>query len=283
MADPASKPLDVDRSVLLMGSCFSDSVGARMQFARWPAAVNPCGVLYNPTSIGKMTRLALLPGAEANVRASIIPRDGHWVSWLCDSGARGSDPDAAAISVEERLAALHVALKESQASIVTFGTAWVYELASDKGFVVANCHKYPAAHFVRRRLSVEEIVEEWKEVAAMIREVNPDLRLIFTVSPIRHLKDGFEGNTRSKAVLQLACERICHEVRDAEYFPSYEILTDDLRDYRFYADDMVHPSSKAVEYIWEKFCDRYVTRSGMELLRQGERLTRSERHRTIIG
>lgn len=166
---------------------------------------------------------------------------------------------------------------------VTFGTAWCYFLADNTDYVVANCHKQPSAMFIRRRITVDEIVGAWTALCNDLWKRFPDLRIVFTVSPVRHLKDGFSGNARSKAVLQLAVEEICRINDRCSYFPAYEILNDDLRDYRFYASDLVHPSQEAVEYIWEIFKSTYLDDKGLELLKEGERIQKAWNHRPLVS
>ena len=280
----ASETLDSARPIVLLGSCFTDSIGSRMLDCRWEAYPNLCGPLYNPASIANILRLAMSPDEEmAREVEESIDRNGEiYCSWLMGSQASAFTPGEVAGYVKERLRLLKEKLKEAQALIVTFGTSWIYELREMAGYVVSNCHKFPACRFQRRRLSVDEIAAMWEDAILLLRRHNPNLRLIFTVSPIRHLKDGFEGNSRSKATLLLACEKICDGNGSAEYFPSYEILNDDLRDYRFYADDLVHPSGSGVEYIWEKFCARYISEEGMRLLAEGERAMKALRHRPLI-
>lgn len=281
---PSSRPLDPQRSVVLLGSCFTDSIGEKMRWCRWRAMPNICGVLYNPASIARILHLAcsLRGDCADEIRDSIVEKDSLWMSWLMDSGVASCSETSTERNVMERIRKLGDAVAEAGALIVTFGTSWIYELSSNEGYVVSNCHKFPATEFLRRRLGVDEIVSQWHQLIADIRTLNPEIRIIFTVSPIRHLKDGFEGNSRSKATLLLACERLCEECGNVEYFPAFELLNDDLRDYRFYASDLVHPSADAVEYIWEKFCDRYLSKEGRAMLAEGERITKALNHRPII-
>lgn len=281
---PASRLLEAERSVVLMGSCFSAEIGERMRSSLWRAAANPCGVLYNPASISTCVRLALSDDkarCEAAER-SIVRRGELHCSWLSDSGVSAYERECVKERVLARLDALRHLLADAQALILTFGTAWVYELAAEPGRVVANCHKFPASSFSRRRMTVEEIAREWEETAALLREYNPGIRLIFTVSPVRHLKDGFEGNLRSKATLLLACEELCGRI-DAEYFPAYELMTDDLRDYRFYASDLLHPSAEGADYVWEKFQECYLSESDRALLNEGRKMAAALAHRPIIS
>lgn len=280
---PSAVPLRLDSPSLLLGSCFSDNIGARMRQCRWDARVNPCGVLYNPLSIARVLSLALgSVDMDAEIEASLTGDNGIWNSWLRDSGAASDTPDETTSKVVAGIRSLASSLVEAGVLIVTFGTSWIYELSDNPGYVVANCHKRPASTFTRRRLSVDEIVAEWRVMLEELSGRYPHLKVIFTVSPVRHLKDGFEGNARSKAILLLACERLCSGFPFAEYFPAYEIVTDDLRDYRFYADDLVHPSAEAVEYVWEKFLDRFVSPGSRRVLEEGESITKALGHRPLI-
>lgn len=281
----AGRLIDPSMPVVLIGSCFTDSIGARMRDCRWPSNANPFGVLYNPASIANILTLCAVDGEEdtlAKVKRSIISRGSIYLSWLTDSKTNGTSEAEIAYTLIRRLSGVREVLADAGVLIVTFGTSWIYELSDSPGYIVSNCHKFPSKDFKRRRLSVDEIVSVWKSTVEHLRVLNPDLRLIFTVSPIRHLKDGFEGNARSKATLLLACERLCSEIEGADYFPAYEIITDDLRDYRFYADDLLHPSSLAVTYVWEKFCKRYLSERSRQILAEGEKITKAMNHRPNI-
>lgn len=275
----ASKTLSPKRPVLLAGSCFSDNIGAMMQRAGWPASANPCGVIYNPVSMALLFRLALaMPAIRREIVASALTsREDKWASWFMGKRAVADTAEQCADLACEAIDTLQQGIEQADAIILTFGTSDVWLLAgTDRA--VGNCHKHPAAEFDRRRVSVEEIVEVWKEIIAAVRERNPEVKFILTVSPRRYLSEGFAENTRQKAVLILACERLCREVENTDYFPAYEILNDDLRDYRFYSADLLHPSEQAVEYIWEKFTEAYLSEADTVLLRSMEKEARRSRH-----
>lgn len=279
---PVSVPLDPRRHLLLIGSCFSDAMGAKMKDALWPVTVNPCGVLYNPLSIRQTLEYALMPENERKniIKDAVVTRDGVFLSWLTDSSIVGRSADEYVDKAMESFSELHEALTMSQALIITYGTSFVYRL--ENGSVVANCHKFPSSMFCRSMLSVDESIESLNSLAQMLRSKCPGLRVIQTLSPVRHLADGFHGNALSKAGLLLAADSISRSHSDWEYFPSYEILNDDLRDYRFYASDLCHPSSEAEDYIWEKFLQTYLDSDGMKRIREGEAITRRLRHRPLI-
>lgn len=274
--------LSPERPVVMLGSCFSDNITEKMRSCLWPAE-NPFGTLFNPISIAAALRLSLMPektGAD-EFRSSLF---GHSPIHSRFFGTKLSaiDADGAEMRFLHASGSIRKMLDEAQALFVTFGTAWVYALADHPEIIVGNCHKQPASLFIRRRLTIKEIVNEWVSLAEALRERWPNLHIIFTVSPVRHLKDGFEGNSRSKAVLQLAVEQLTEAIPDSYYFPAYELLNDDLRDYRFYAADLAHPSQQAIEYIWERFCETFLDKEGAMILKEGNLISRGYAHRPMM-
>lgn len=272
-----------ERAVTLLGSCFSDNIGARMRRALWDARVNPTGVLFNPASIATALRLCCEPEeVTGRVESSLVQTDGYWASLLFDSSCAAPTREECVGKCLEAIDSLRKSVAESQAVIVTLGTVWVYELASQPGFIAGNCHKLPQATFQRRRLSPDETEAYIREIVDCCHRLGCD-EVIFTVSPVRHLRDDFHENTLSKATLHLAIDAVSGRSESViEYFPAYEILLDDLRDYRWYASDLAHPSEEAVEYIWEKFQAVYLDAEGQATLREGESLSRALDHRPIV-
>ena len=228
----------------MLGSCFADEMGEQMKQRDLDVICNPFGTLYNPLSIAQAMQMTEVP--------TLVQHDGLWHAMSHHGSFSRPDQHEAEQAVKASIETMQKALEESTVIIVTFGTAWIYEM---NGAIVGNCHKLPESCFTRRRLTVDEIVSAWKPLLAQY----PDKHWIFTVSPIRHIKDGLHENQISKATLLLALEAIRSQLSEISYFPSYEILLDELRDYRFYADDLVHPSSLAVNYIWERFVQTYCT------------------------
>ena len=253
---PSEWKIGYEDKILLLGSCFSDEIGAQMQQRYMQVTCNPFGTLYNPLSIAQAINLQIFN--SSNCKLPLVEYDGLWHSMAHHGSFSRPTKEEAEEAVNESIVAMQKALNEATVVIVTFGTAWVYEMNGD---VVGNCHKMPEKLFTRRRLSVEEIVAAWRPILEQYK----DKHWIFTVSPIRHIKDGLHENQLSKATLLMAVEELGNtenRVQNTEritYFPSYEILLDELRDYRFYADDLVHPSSMAVCYIWERFVDTFCT------------------------
>ena len=239
----------------MVGSCFSDEIGEQMEQRYMQVCCNPFGTLYNPLSIAKALTMDGVP--------PLVEYEGLWHSMMHHGSLSRAAKEEAYRVIRNSVLTMEQALEEASVVIITFGTAWVYEVKSEKlkvkgERIVANCHKMPEQWFTRRRLTVEEIVAAWQPIL----EMYADKRWIFTVSPIRHVRDGLHENEISKATLLMAIERMIADqplMVDISYFPSYEIMMDELRDYRFYADDLVHPSSLAVNYIWERFVDTYCT------------------------
>lgn len=264
--------------ILVLGSCFAEHIGERLERMKFSTIVNPYGVLYNPLSIAEgLTRLLeCRPFAEKELHE--FP-DGGWNTWLHHSRYSHPDRQTALTAINSSMAMASHQLTEANVLIITLGTAWVYRLG-DTGEVVGNCHKVPEREFVRQRLQIEEITDKLAATLLGIRERNPQLRVLFTVSPVRHIKDGLHGNQLSKSVLLLAIDELCRMLPDmCHYFPAYEIVMDELRDYRFYAEDMAHPSKQAVDYVWECFVAQCIDSQAQEFMMQWEKVVRALEHR----
>ncbi len=238
--------------------------------------MNPFGILYNPLSIEGAIR-QLLSG-KTYQESDLFFASGQWHSWMHHSHFSAETVSDCLANINGRLEQAKTHLKASDWMIFTWGTAFVYQHKALKQ-VVGNCHKQSDKLFERRKLSVQEIVEVWQALLADLKRVNPKLKVLFTVSPIRHTKDGMHENQLSKATLLLAIDELCRCCPDCFYFPSYEIVMDELRDYRFYADDMIHPSGKAIAYIWECFADCYFSKETQTILREWEEIKRGLDHK----
>ena len=272
---PSEKKIGYGDKILLLGSCFADNIGAKFEEHYFQTTINPFGTLYNPASIAK----AVLDMGYGPSGMGLVEHNGLWHSMMHHGSYSGVDKEEVIARCEESRIQMREALQQASVVIVTFGTAWVYEY---EGEVVANCHKLPANRFVRRRLTVDEIVDMWQPIIASM----PDKHWIFTVSPIRHVKDGLHENQVSKAILLQAVDRLTSIQSNSlmgskSYFPSYEIMLDELRDYRFYAEDMVHPSQVAVEYIWQRFVETYMTTDTQQEMRILHQLWRDRHHRFL--
>lgn len=259
-----SLTLDFETPILLLGSCFAQDVGQKLADGGFHASVNPLGIEYNPLSISQALRLDEVKADD------LVPSQGAWHHMLLHSHFSAPVPEQAVAKITEGIKVKNHLLELNPIKIVTLGTAWAYyDLMGD---IVGNCHKLPESNFNRRLLSIEEIHEA-------LEEISPN---IVTVSPIRHLKDGFSGNMRSKAMLLTAAHDYCDTHPHAVYFPSYEIMMDDLRDYRFYAPDMLHPSAQAVDYIFEAFLDTFCSPATKQQVFQNIKKSHQTQHRAII-
>lgn len=247
------KPLDqtirYGDSLLFLGSCFTDEVGGICKGLGFNAQVNPFGVLYNPASIAQAVKR--LENGKPFTHGEVIQvGEGYYCTFSHNTAFWNVSETALLEQVNGSLKAAHEHFLKSKWVMVSLGTSWVFR-HKETHQVVANCHKLPARQFDREFLSVGQSTECF----AKMLKAHPDKQFIFTVSPLRHLKDGLHENQLSKAALLLAVNQACKQFENAHYFPAYEILLDELRDYRFYKEDMVHPTEQAVHYIWERFAD----------------------------
>ena len=265
--------------VMFLGSCFAGNIGAKMTEYRFNVSVNPFGALYNPFSLAAGFRRLLEP-TPFNAE-DLFHHNGLYHSFM-HHGDFSDVSEAGCVSkINESLSSAAKRLRNASYLVVTFGTSYVYCL-KNSGQVVANCHKLPAAHFDHELLTVDMIVEEWSDLLKKIRQANPLLKVIFTVSPIRHWKDGAHFNQISKATLLLAEHALVEQNPDyISYFPAYELMLDELRDYRFYAEDMLHPSTVAVDYIWERFYNTYMNAETKKILNEVGIINKALNHRPL--
>ncbi len=234
----------------LSGSCFAENISKKMQEQGFSLFSNPNGILFNPQSI--LQSLDALLEQKAFDETFILEREGLFYSFLQHSSVHASSKKELIEKIHKTQSEAHAFLKTAKYLIITFGSAFVYEHKALQK-VVSNCHKQPAATFEKRFLEPEAIVETYQSLIQKLKAFNPDLKIIFTVSPVKYLKDGLENNSQSKATLLLAVNRLVKSNANCHYFPAYELQNDDLRDYRFYKEDLAHPNAQAIDYIWEKF------------------------------
>ncbi len=263
------------RPVLLIGSCFSDNIGHRLLSDLFDAFVNPFGPLYNPLSIERVIGLV----REGRVTDRLCRQGDSFYSFDAHSRIAGHDVDSLRKNFDDVITQVRTGLAESPIVIITLGTVRVFHLLSDN-LPVANCHKQSGKCFRESMLSLQETTESLDRTVRMIREMSPDSDIILSVSPLRYPGSDAHSNTVSKSILHLAVEEMTSRYGGIIYFPSYEIMMDDLRDYRFYADDMRHPSDKAVEYIYEKFRECFFDDTTAEIAASARRLTRRAAHRS---
>jgi len=284
---PVKNKICHQEQILLMGSCFAENIGKRLVEGRFSTLANPFGILYNPSSISAALRQIISPEREIKKEDLFCGADGMWHSFDFHSNYSATTPEEALLRMNGSIEEARESLRKAKVLIVTFGTSWVFKLADgdSKGAVVGNCHKLPANKFIRERLRVEDIVSDWRDLLIEIEEFRSGvpLRVIFTVSPIRHWKDGAFGNQCSKATLLLAIDDLIEWSSTMEYFPAYEIFMDELRDYRFYDSDMIHPSDVGVEYVWDRFSETYFSSESQKELQEWGKIRRMLNHRPSNG
>lgn len=265
--------------MMLIGSCFSDNIGAKLRDAMVDVVVNPFGTIFNPLSIA--SSLFKIIDGEVIAGSDLFLANGVWSCYDFHSRFSMSNKDVALERMNRSIAEAREHLLRCKTLIVTLGTAVVYR-RRDTGEVVSNCHKVPQHEFTRRLATVAEIADALTAVIERIHEFNPELRLLFTVSPIRHIADGLEMNSLSKAILRVAINDVVRRYNDfVGYFPAYEIVIDDLRDYRFYAADMVHPSEVAIGYVWQMFQATYFDDRSTQAIARCERVSKRLKHRPM--
>lgn len=248
---------------LLMGSCFSDNIGKIMAGYKFPVVLNPFGTLFNPASLAQ--NIGELITGKVYSADDILHHNQLWLSLNHYTGFTHPDRDTCLSSMNNSLATASAWLRQCDYLLLTFGTAWAY-LHKPTGKLVANCHKLPAASFTRIFLEPAELIARYNTMLRTLKNYNPNIRVIFTLSPVRHLSDGAVNNQLSKSVLHYSIHEILKQNNQAFYFPAYEIFMDELRDYRFYAADMLHPSEQGSNYVWERFCDAWVDEPSKKIM-----------------
>ena len=273
----SSFPIDYDSKILLLGSCFAENMGEKFEYFKFQTVVNPFGIIFNPVSLVKII--------ERSVQKNYFTEDDifyHNDLWHCydvHSELSNWDKNTFLNSLNELINTTHQQLNDSTHIIITLGTSWVYRNI-ESNEIVANCHKVPQKEFTKELLSIETIVQSLESILFHVSILNPNCKFIFTVSPVRHIKDGFVENTLSKAHLISAIQKIItHHPLSNTYFPAYEIMMDELRDYRFYAEDMLHPSQTAVDYIWIQFFENYISESEFGLMNDIYSIQKGLNHR----
>ena len=270
------KPIDYNSKIILLGSCFSDNIGQKLSYHKFQSILNPFGILFHPRAIETIIKNAITK--EEYTEKDIFFFNERWQSFTAHSKLSSSSKEEIIEKLNKASASINTALKSSTHIIITLGTSWVYRLLeSDK--IVANCHKVSQHKFKKELLSIVEINKSLSSIISLIRKVNPDINFIFTVSPIRHLKDGFIENQQSKSHLISALHQIIKNQENTFYFPSYEIMMDELRDYRFYKEDMIHPNQIAINYIWEKFYENWLSDEAIDLKKEVIKIQRGLEHK----
>lgn len=276
-----SKPLfriDHSDTIFSIGSCFAEHMHSNFSHHYFRSYSNPNGIVYNPVSIALQMN-HLLIDAEWMKEDLLFDHDlYHGLHHHGDFSGTDELTVLSKMNQEKKNAQLH--LQKSTIVLITFGTSIVYTLKKSNR-IVANCHKIPASEFSRRFLTINEIIDHTFHWIESLMKINPSIHFIFTISPVRYLKEGFSENTRSKSRLALAIEQLCTMNSAIHYFPAYEIVMDDLRDYRFYKDDLIHPSDTATKYVWQKFRETYFDQETTNLVDALGKIRRAQMHKPI--
>lgn len=269
-----TKILHQDR-LFLIGSCFTEQIGSKLSAHKFRTIENPNGILFNPVSIANA--LSAYVSGKQYKEEDLFLQNELWGSWDHHTRFSSLSSKDCLKKINSSQTAAHEFLKTADWLLLTLGSAFVYEL-SDKR-VVANCHKVPTDKFTKKLLSAEEITTTLKASLTQVRAFNPNIKIIFTISPVRHLRDGFVENNRSKANLIAAVHQLVNDINDSFYFPSYELIIDDLRDYRFFAEDMVHPNYAATNYVWEKFITVCIDEDAQKLMKELSLINAAKNHK----
>ncbi len=268
--------IDYNSKILLLGSCFSENIGNKFDYFKFQTYQNPFGILFHPKAIEKLVFDAL--EEKQFTDKDVFFHNGQWHSFLAHSLLNGSSKSEILEILNKRIRLTKKFIQESSHIIITLGTAWVYRHI-ETDCIVANCHKLPQNQFKKELLSIDSICQSLETTIALLSSIKSKTNIVFTVSPVRHLKDGFVENTLSKSHLISSIHKVILKNQKTFYFPSYEILMDELRDYRFYKEDMIHPSATAINYIWEKFKNVWVSDDANTILNEVETIQKGLSHK----
>jgi hypothetical protein len=270
-------PIDYNSKIVSLGSCFAENIGAKFGYFKFQSKTNPFGIIFNPVSIKRIIERVVCDKLFSE--EDVFFHNEQWHCFEVHSDVSNSSKEELVENLNNILVETKIQLQTATHIIITFGTSWVYRNI-ERNTIVANCHKVPQKQFTKELLSVEVIEKSIQNTLDLIDEINPNCNVIFTISPVRHLKDGFVENQRSKAHLITALHKVNSQKPKAKsYFPSYEIMMDELRDYRFYAEDMLHPSPIAIDYIWERFSETNISRESHSTMKEVDTIQKSLKHR----
>ena len=270
------RKIDYNTFSLFIGSCFVENIGSNLMDFKFPVTINPFGVLYTPVSI--YNSLSILLEKRLFTEKDLFNKNGLWHSFSHHSSFSHPDKEFCLQTINNRIEEASVQLKKSDFLFITFGTARIYQL-KETGETVSNNHKLPHNKFDRRLLSVGEIVSTYDILIKELHNVNFNLQIVFTLSPVRHWKDGATGNLISKSTLILAISRLIDSFGNVSYFPAYELIMDDLRDYRFYDDDMIHINKQGIDYIWKKFSNSFISPATLPVMKEITAIRQGLEHR----
>jgi lysophospholipase L1-like esterase len=267
--------INYDSNIFLLGSCFSENIGNKLNHFKFQSIQNPFGILFHPKAIETLITNAVNQKVYSN--EDVFLQNEVWHSFDVHSSLSSENDKSLLKKINSAISVTNKKLKEASHIIITLGTSWVYRFI-ETDTIVANCHKIPQKKFLKELLTVDEITKILSTILVLLKSINKNIHITFTVSPIRHLKDGFVENTQSKSNLISAIHTILVDT-NVSYFPSYEIMMDELRDYRFYAEDMIHPNKTAINYIWEKFVDTRFSEESLPTMKEIEAIQKGILHR----
>lgn len=271
--------IDYHSKILSLGSCFADNIGQKLTYYKFQNTVNPFGIIFNPASIENLIQRCI--NKKYFTESDVFFHHDLWNCFEVHSKLSNVDKDKFVIHLNELLNHFYGQISNATHILITYGTSWVYR-NSDTNEIVANCHKVPQKQFVKELLSVDAISRSISNSIELIQSMNPNVQFVFTVSPVRHIKDGFVENTLSKAHLIAALQsflKVSTLGAKGVYFPSYEIMMDELRDYRFYKEDMLHPNKIAVDYIWERFSETHFSLESISVMEEVATIQKGLMHR----
>lgn len=275
---PAGFCIHHKSKLMLMGSCFSEHIGNALQERAFPVYTNPDGIVFNPHSMALSLEKAM--NMDAVDESCFVERNGTVFSYLHHSSVSANDATALKTILQEKREETHHQLKQAEVLLLTFGSAFHYQLKSNRQ-IVANCHKQNPDLFIKQLADLETLLNFYRRVIKQLLDFSPNLKIVLTVSPVKHLRDGLIENTISKSTLLLFVHHLCKEFSNCSYFPAYELVNDDLRDYRFYKEDLAHPNQQAIDYVWEKFSDCFFNEQTKQLNREIEKLNKAKAHRVL--
>lgn len=267
--------LDHSQQVITLGSCFSDEVGKKLEEAGFDCLVNPFGVIFHPLPISAL--LLRMIDSRTFTEKDLRKNSGVWSCFETHGKYNSSNRIDTLTKLNETLAVAHQKLQRCSWLFITLGTAWGYGLV-DSDSIVANCHRFPQQDFEKELVPHEHIEKELKGVLYKLKTINPNIKIVVTVSPVRHWKDGATQNSLSKSHLRIAADSLCRQSGDIHYFPAYELVLDDLRDYRFTKEDMLHPNAQAVNYVWDNFKKWSMDESTIQRAKEFEGISRQLKH-----
>ena len=274
--NPAKHKITYEAGLFFLGSCFSENIYNKVAYFKFKSGSNPFGILYNPAAIENLISKALQGYIYSE--KNIFELNERWHSFDSHSVLSNTEKETLIENLNNAAATTAAQLKTATHVFITLGTAWVYRHKATKQ-IVGNCHKVPQNEFQKELLSITEIRTYLKSCISQIKAVNPEVKIVFTVSPVRHLKDGFVENSRSKAHLLTSIYEFVEENASCHYFPAYEIVQDDLRDYRFYEEDLVHPNQMAIDYIWEKFSASWIDEACTAVMKKVDAVQKGLAHK----